>query len=150
MRILFVCTGNTCRSPMAAALMRRELDKRGVGNIIIDSAGLAAFGQPASPNAVAAIEELGGGYSQILKEHRSSTVTREMLEQSDIIAVMSDSHAKAVIELGADPERVRVLAGDGNGIADPFSGDINVYRQTRDQLEKAVRDLADDVIKNEE
>ena len=80
--------------------MRRELDKRGVGNIIIDSAGLAAFGQPASPNAVAAIEELGGGYSQILKEHRSSTVTREMLEQSDIIAVMSDSHAKAVIGLG--------------------------------------------------
>ena len=73
-----------------------------------------------------------------------------MLEQSDIIAVMSDSHAKAVIELGADPERVRVLAGGGNGIADPFSGDINVYRQTRDQLEKAVRDLADDVIKNEE
>ena len=60
--ILFVCTGNTCRSPMAAALMRRALDKRGRSDIIVESAGLAADGSPASGNAVAAMAEQGRGF----------------------------------------------------------------------------------------
>jgi protein-tyrosine-phosphatase len=144
MRILFVCTGNTCRSPMAAALMRRELDKRGRDDIIIDSAGLAAYGQPASSNAVAVIQELDENYAQPLVNHKSSMVTTEMLEQSDVIAVMTGSHAHAVIELGANPDRVHILSDFGNqGIGDPYGGDISVYRQTRDQLEKAIKNLAD-------
>ncbi|HHV50733.1 MAG TPA: low molecular weight phosphatase family protein [Clostridiales bacterium] len=151
MRILFVCTGNTCRSPMAAVLMRRELDKRGREDIIIDSAGLAAFGQPASPNAIAVIRELDERYSKLLENHKSSMVTREMLDQSDVIAVMSNSHARGVIALGADPGRVHILSADGfQGIEDPFGGDIEVYRRTRDQLEKAVKNLADAIFKNAE
>ncbi|HBT64388.1 MAG TPA: hypothetical protein DEB10_07000, partial [Ruminococcaceae bacterium] len=97
MKILFVCTGNTCRSPMAAALMRRELDKRGRLDIMIESAGLAAFGEPANPNAVQAVSELDEKYAQPLRQHRSRSVSAHLLEQADLIAVMSKSHAAAIV-----------------------------------------------------
>ena len=144
MKMLFVCTGNTCRSPMAAALMRRELDKRGRTDIIIESAGLAAFGEPASRNAVDTVAELDEKYAAPLKDHISRSVTAEQIEEAELIAVMSDSHAAAVIERGADPEKVSVLGADG-GIPDPFGGDIEVYRRTRDRLEQAVSRLADTI-----
>lgn len=121
MKILFVCTGNTCRSPMAAALMRRELDKRGRTDIIIESAGLAAFGEPASRNAVDTVAELDEKYAAPLKDHISRSVTAEQIEEADLIAVMSDSHAAAVIERGADPEKVSVLGADG-GSPTPSAG----------------------------
>lgn len=97
--ILFVCTGNTCRSPMAAALMRRALDKRGRSDIIVESAGLAADGSPASGNAVAAMAEQGVD----LSAHRSRPATPALLRQADILAVMSPSHAMAAVSMGADP-----------------------------------------------
>lgn len=132
--ILFVCTGNTCRSPMAAALMRRALDKRGRSDIIVESAGLAASGQSASENAVAAMAEL----SVDISAHRSRPVTPELLRQADLIAVMSPSHAMAAVSMGADPSRIRVL-----DIPDPYGGNLALYRRTRDALERAAEALAD-------
>ena len=85
MMILFVCTGNTCRSPMAAALMRRRLDRAGAGDIIVDSAGLAAGGETVTPEAAAAMEEIG----LHIAGRRSRPLTAALCREADIIAVMT-------------------------------------------------------------
>lgn len=137
MTVLFVCTGNTCRSPMAEGLMRDLLHRRGVSACVL-SAGLAADGQPAATNAVAAMEEVGLDISR----HRSRQLTREMIEAADVLAVMTDSQARALQSVGIPADKIRVL---GEGIPDPFGGDMAVYRQTRDALQAAVSALADDL-----
>ncbi|MDD4545897.1 MAG: low molecular weight phosphatase family protein [Oscillospiraceae bacterium] len=147
MTILFVCTGNTCRSPMAAALMALELDKRGVQDIIIENAGLSAYGEPAAPNAISVIDELDQRSAETLGRHRSHNITEEQLINADIIAVMSDAHAGAAIRRGADPKKVHILSTKKeSGITDPFGGDIDTYRETRDRLIEAVGALADDIL----
>ncbi|MDD3692508.1 MAG: low molecular weight phosphatase family protein [Oscillospiraceae bacterium] len=148
--ILFVCTGNTCRSPMAMALMRRALDKRNRKDIIIESAGLSAHGQPAALNAILAIAELDNQYAQPLKAHISQNITADQLDRADFVAVMSSGHAESVAALGKDKDKIHILsAGEVAGIADPFGGDMEIYRKTRDQLEKAVESLADIVCSKE-
>ncbi|CDZ23277.1 hypothetical protein CCDG5_0133 [[Clostridium] cellulosi] len=135
-KILFVCTGNTCRSPMAEVLFNKMLKERNITDISASSAGIAAYtGSPASDNAMAAVKELGADLSQ----HKARLVTRRLIEESDEIYCMSDSHAKALIGLFPEAEdKIRVLGG---GIEDPFGGDINVYRACRDQILAALNDI---------
>lgn len=130
-RILFVCTGNTCRSPMAAAIARHKASCDST-EIICESAGLAAAeGQPASLNAVIVCDEIGID----LHEHRSRQVTGEMLNSSDLIVCMSPSHA-AALRLYAD--KVLVLGG---GIVDPYGGNVAVYRNCRDRISAAIDEI---------
>lgn len=140
MRILFVCTGNTCRSPMAAALMRRRLDRAGREDIIVDSAGLAADGGPVTQEAAAVMREIGLD----IAGRRSQPLTLGLCQESDIIAVMTPAHAAALTAYGAVPEKVRLL---GRGIPDPFGGGRDLYRRTRDALEQAVDILAQEIVK---
>lgn len=136
MMLLCICTGNTCRSPMAAALLRRELERRGHPTVRVASAGLAADYSPATPQAIAVMAACGID----LTAHRSQPVTAELLEQADGIFVMTPSHRQMLLSVGVDPARVYL---PDPPIPDPFGGDEEIYRRTRDALALAVADWVD-------
>ena len=129
-RFLFVCTGNTCRSPMAAALFRKLAKERGLPLTAV-SAGLAPeFGAPASENAIAAMAEEGID----LSNHRAKPATPALRDEAQMIAVMTEHHRLALIAAGVDAHKIFVLGG---GVPDPYGGSLDLYRETRDAL-KAV------------
>lgn len=138
-KILFVCTGNTCRSPMAEGLLRDELRDRGLSPVQVEvsSAGLMAVeGVPASAEAVAVMDEVGLD----IADHRSQMITEEMVADADLIYVMTPSHEDMVIDsFPWAREKVEVLGG---GIADPFGLPVSAYRACRDQIGGAVRPIA--------
>ena len=136
MTVVFVCTGNTCRSPMAEALMRAELVKRGV-SAVVTSAGLAATGDPAADHAVTVMEECGLN----LTRHRSRPLTRALADAADHIVVMTENHRTLLLAAGVDGDKITVPQG---GVPDPFGGSVEVYRHTRDALQDIVRTLADE------
>ncbi len=136
MTIVFVCTGNTCRSPMAEGLMRAELKRRGVSAVCV-SAGLSAGGEPAADNAVTVMEEVGCDITR----HRSRPLTREMTEAADHLVVMTDLHRDLLLSAGVPAEKITLPSG---GVPDPFGGNVDVYRRTRDRLQGVVSALCDE------
>lgn len=119
--ILFVCTGNTCRSPMAACLMNRLLKERGITDWQAVSAGTAAYdGQPASQGALRAMERRGLS----LATHISRTVTGELLDRADYLVCISRRH----LELLANAfERLPPSLAIQPGVPDPFGGSDREY-----------------------
>ena len=101
-RVLLVCTGNTCRSPMAVGILRKLLEERGIDHIQVDSAGIASYsGSPASLFAVDTCRNFGIDISQ----HSSRLLTREMALEADLILVMAPPHLRG---LGRGGGRARV------------------------------------------
>ncbi len=148
--VVFVCTGNTCRSPMAAGLFARMLAQgalQGAGAleanaVRISSAGVgAAPGQPASPLAIAACDPRGVD----LRDHRSRPLTEEILARADLVLVMEAHHRDAITaHHPAARDKVHLLselAGDagGRGVADPFLGDARRYAETCETLARLLR-----------
>jgi len=143
-RVLFVCTGNTCRSPLAAAFARREA-AAGLGvpeaalparGLAIGSAGVAAFqGQPASEGSLLAGAEVGIE----LASHRSLQLQPADLLDAARIYCLSASHRRQILEAFPDAAPVvDLLDPEGADIADPFGGDLTAYRTARDQIRAAV------------
>ncbi|MGG0185032.1 low molecular weight protein arginine phosphatase [Bacillus rhizoplanae] len=137
-RVLFVCTGNTCRSPMAEALLRYH----GESHFEVQSAGVfAAVGSDASVHAKSALEEKG-----ISIAHASQQVTEELLEWSDIVLTMTTGHKQLL--LAHHPEvngKVHTLyefvEGTNKDISDPFGGSLSIYKATLEEMEQLVQTL---------
>jgi protein-tyrosine-phosphatase len=144
-RILFVCTGNICRSPLAEALLKRALHERGVEEMSVESAGTGAWdGAPASEGAYLVALERGLD----LSGHRARLLTREIVEDAAMILTMARHHRARVHELGGEG-RVHVLGeyvgktGEEAEVGDPFGGDLEVYRDTCAELEALIATVAD-------
>jgi protein-tyrosine phosphatase len=140
-RLLFVCTGNTCRSPMAEVVARDAIARRGWRHVAVRSAGVSApAGMPASHFADAAVRDRGLD----LSIHRSRPLDPELLEWADIILAMSPSHLAVIDALGGADKAD--LLGDfaandeaaGIAVSDPFGGDESTYRKTLWQIERLV------------
>jgi protein-tyrosine-phosphatase len=150
MRILFVCTGNTCRSPMAAEIARRVAAERGLTDVTVASAGTGAFeGSAASDGALLVSMEKGGD----LSGHRSQPLTRSLVESSDVVLVMGDKHLARVDELGGAGKSWLLTdyashGGEVRSVSDPFGGDLETYRATYDELEAEIRRALDRVVAN--
>jgi protein-tyrosine phosphatase len=131
--ILYVCSGNTCRSPMAEAITRQllaqklslpelELERRGYS--VLSAGSFALPGARAAPQAVQAVRDMGAD----LSHHRSRPLTVELIHQADRIYAMSQSHARAVTALvPAATEKVETLDPTGD-IEDPIGGDVALYQ----------------------
>src|SRR3989454_4997313 len=145
--VLFVCTGNICRSPLAAALLERALKERGL-DVNVTSAGTGAWdGAPASEGAYLVGLEQGLD----LSGHRARLLTRDLVEQSDLILTMARHHRARVDELGGEG-RVFVIGEyvgrgpEGAEVSDPFGGDLDVYRDTCTELATLVAAAVDRIV----
>ena len=149
--ILFVCSGNTCRSPMSEAIARQvlaeklhvaepELEKKGIS---VTSAGSFALpGARATPQAVEALKGLGVDLSQ----HRSRPLTVELIHQADMIFTMSRNHAQAVTALvPSASEKVATLDPAGD-IEDPIGGDVRIYHDLAGQLRQLIERQLDEKV----
>lgn len=146
--IIVVCTANTCRSPMAAALLQHALaaQPEPLRSLTVVSAGVAAgAGHPVSANSVLALKKVGLDISH----HVSRPLTQPMLDAALLVLGMTESH-RAMIQLQAKPppKNLRLFrefmpqTGDQE-IGDPFGGPIRLYESTRDEMVEAIPSLVD-------
>src|SRR5256714_7589214 len=143
MNLLFVCSGNTCRSAMAEALARKIAERRGIQDLNVSSAGTNAWGNvPATDEAL-----LVGMERDIdLTGHRARKLTPAIVSEADLIFVMTPGHLEQVKQLGGRG-KVHVIdeyaSGIANqGITDPYGGDLDAYRQTADVLEQGMENMS--------
>ena len=142
--ILFVCTGNTCRSPMAAGLAKRLLAEQldcelgqlsRLGQEVLSAGVSAAAGAPASRHAVSA----AAGRRADIEKHRTKTLTNELINAADLIWCMTRQHVEEVISAVPDAAGKTSLLDVTGDIADPIGGDAGVYERTAGRIERSLR-----------
>lgn len=141
--LLFVCSGNTCRSPLAESIAAHALRERGWSHVAVRSAGTgAAPGAHASEYSVL----VGAEHGLDLSAHRSRPLDEDLVEWADLALTMAPSHLAVVADLGG-AEKVAMLtdfiegAGFGAPIDDPFGGDADAYRRAYGQIAAAIEGL---------
>lgn len=135
MKILFVCTGNTCRSPMAAGFMNKAAKENGL-DAFAESAGIFAVdGQAATDEAIEAAKRYGVDISA----HKATLLNDDMLKSSDLVLTMTQSHKQILFPIAS--EKIYTLneyAGIDGNIPDPFGGDLDEYVETAEHIAEAI------------
>jgi len=148
MMILFVCTGNTCRSPMAEMICRHHLSKRlGVSiedledqAVIVMSAGVSAsVGGSAASEAVAAVEQIDPKLRDLAMRHETQPVTDALIQHADVIFTMTQMHRQAIVSHWPTVAgRTHTLHADGRDVADPIGGPFDRYKRCAAQMETEI------------
>jgi protein-tyrosine-phosphatase len=141
MRVMFVCTGNTCRSALAESIARKVAIERGLTDVEALSAGTSAWdGAPASDGALLVGMERGLD----LSHHRAQMLTRDVLRDVDLVLAMGPHHLERIEALGGGGRAFLLTDYASRGassrpVNDPIGGELEVYRATADELDQEVR-----------
>lgn len=149
MKIIFICTGNTCRSPMAEGILRDLAEKNNL-HIQVQSAGThAAINAPAATFAIEAMKDIGIDISS----HKSNQVNSELLEKADLVLTMSKSHKKQILhQYPSIKDKVFLLNEyaftTSRDIEDPFGAPLRYYEKARDEISEAIIRIVGQLIAN--
>ena len=143
-KLLFVCTGNTCRSPLAKVFSEAALAQAEISQWTVDSAGLFAFsGQSASGEALATAREFGLDLSL----HQSKPVSEKLLAEADLVLVMTGHHKQALLSgMPQFVDKVYTLTAfveESGDVADPFGGGPAEYQQAAQELTRLITRLVE-------
>ncbi len=140
MKVLFICTGNTCRSPMAEGIFK-ELTKN-TPEIAVSSAGLMANdGECVSENAVIACME----YNADISKHIAKQLTMEILDSYDCFICMTDSHAQALLNVGIPENAIYTL-----NVSDPYGGSLELYKECCKQIHDKLLVLSKELMREKQ
>jgi protein-tyrosine phosphatase len=139
LRVIFVCSGNICRSPLAEVMAKHMFAQREISSVVISMGTLGIHGRPAASNSVRAAAEI----DLDLEGHRSQGIQAGLLEVADWLVVMEKKHARALLDVNGQlaDKIVRLwehVDEELDGIPDPVGQDIEAFRTARERIESGL------------